>query len=230
MYKMIGRVYRINVNKDDFYIGSTIKKLFDRQAKHNYRLNQNKDKYKLYEECRKNNITKITCELIEEKEIENKEEIRLLEEEYIEKLNPTLNSRLAYTGLIGLTKKEYDKEYYDKNKEQEKYKERKKEYTENNKERIKQKQKEYRENNKEKYKERRENNKERINQKQKEWRENNKEKCKQYRENNKDKISERQTEKIKCPICNKIVSRTNIAKHQKTMNCRKSVECFIQDE
>ena len=41
----------------------------------------------------------------------------------------------------------------------------------------------------------------------------------EYIEKYKDKISERQKEKINCPICNKIVSRCNIAKHKKSKNC-----------
>ena len=174
---MIGRVYKIEVNKDDFYIGSTISTLKERERLHNIRLRENVRNNKLYEKCRDNNITKIICILLEEREVENIDEIRQLEQEYIEKLNPTLNSQSAYTGL---TNKEYHKEYN-------------KEYNKNNKEYIK------------KYN-------------------------KEYKKNNKDKISERQTEKIKCPICNKIVSRCNILIHKKTMKCRKSVECFIQDD
>jgi len=37
---MIGRVYKIEVNENDFYIGSTIKKLNDRQSQHNIRLKE----------------------------------------------------------------------------------------------------------------------------------------------------------------------------------------------
>ena len=103
---MIGRVYRINVNKDDFYIGSTIKKLNDRQAQHNDILKQNIRTNKLYEKCRENNITKIICILLEVREVEDIDEIRLLEQEYITKLQPTLNSHFAYTGL---TREEYQK-------------------------------------------------------------------------------------------------------------------------
>ena len=179
---MIGRVYKINVNKDNFYIGSTIKSLKERQRNHNVKLIKNIDKCKLYETCRKHNITKIICILLQEQEVEDDLEIRQLEQEYITELQPTLNSLSAYT-----TKEQY----------REKNKQRKQQYRKNDPQKFREKEKEY---------------------------------SKKYRENNKDKISERQTEKIKCPICNKIVSRCNIAIHKKTMNCRKSVECFIQDE
>jgi Fic family protein len=49
---------------------------------------------------------------------------------------------------------------------------------------------------------------------------------KEYYENNIDKISEYKKEKIKCDICNSIVSRNNLARHQKTMKCLKNV-CLI---
>ena len=175
---MIGRIYKIEVNENDFYIGSTIKSLKERETLHNNRLNKNIRTNKLYEKCRENNITKIICILLEEKEVENKEEIRMLEQEYIKELQPTLNDRFAY--ITEEEKKNIRKENC-------------KEWRENKKEHIK----EYYENNKEKIRK----------------------KNKKYRENNKDKISERQTEKIKCPICNKIVSRCNIAKHKKSKNC-----------
>ena len=163
---MIGRVYKVEVNKDDFYIGSTILRLCERQALHNDTLRKNVRKNKLYEKCREHNITEIICIKLEEKEIEDIDEIRLLEQEYITKLQPTLNLFSAYTGL---TRKEYDKKYI-------------KQYRETNKETVKKKQTEY------------------------------------YIKN-KDKISERQKEKINCPICNKIVSRCNIAIHKKTKKC-----------
>jgi hypothetical protein len=121
---MIGKVYKIEVN-NQIYIGSTISKLNDRETQHNYRLNQNIRTNKLYEECRKNEITKIICILLEEKEIENELEIRILEEEYITKLQPTLNSWSAYTGL---TIEEYQKKYHNEYGK-ERYKNNRQKYT-----------------------------------------------------------------------------------------------------
>jgi len=174
---MIGRVYRINVNENDFYIGSTIKKLFDRQAHHNIILRQNIRKNKLYEECREHNITEIICILLEELEIEDIKDIRKLEQEYITKLQPTLNHKGSYTGLT-------KKEYYEKNKSYiiEKNKSYKKEYREKNKEKKQLKNKE-------------------------------------HYEKNKEALSKKRTEKINCPICNSIVSKGSIARHQKTIKC-----------
>jgi len=196
MYKMIGRIYKIEVNENDFYIGSTTTTLKERELKHNNALRDNvKYKYKLYEECRKNNITKISCLLLQEQEIEDIKEIRQLEEEYIEKLNPTLNSHSAYTGL---TKEEYRKKYN----------------------------KEYRQKNKEYFREYKQKNKGYN----KEYYDKNKEYRQEYYNENKDKVLERQGEKIKCPICNNIIRRDTLSKHKKTIKCRKSVECFIQDK
>jgi len=146
---MIGTVYKIEIG-EGIYVGSTIQKLCKRQNTHNDRLKQEEYKNKLYEECRINNIENIVCIPLEVKEIENELEIRQLEQEYITKLQPSLNSNLAYTGL---TREEYIKEY-------------KKQYNEDNKETLKEKNKEYNKeyykNNRDKRKEYYENNKKKL--------------------------------------------------------------------
>ena len=54
----------------------------------------------------------------------------------------------------------------------------------------------------------------------KEYYENNKEKCqkkrKEYYENNKEEINKKRNIKIKCDICDLLVSKSNIARHKKT--------------
>jgi len=177
---MIGTVYKIEVNKE-IYIGSTICKLNKRQREHNYNLKQNY-RYKLYDESRKNNMEKIICILLQEQEIENELEIRLLEQQYIDELNPSLNHRSAPSGLSTT--------------------EQTKQYREKNKEKIKKHYKEYRENNRDK-----------IREKKQEWRENN-------REN----INEKQKQKITCPICNSVIVKRCLSKHQKTKKCLESKE------
>jgi len=82
--------------------------------------------------------------------------------------------------------KEYQQEWYQKNKE--KINKQQKQYYENNKEKKKQ----YSENNKEKIKEYRENNKEKLKETRKQYHENNKQKRKQYCEENKENIKEYQ--------------------------------------
>ena len=82
------------------------------------------------------------------------ERLYQMEQEYIDKLNPSLNSQRAYNTeeYIKENNKERHKEWRDKNKEY--IKEKKKEWYENNKEYIKEQRKEYREKNKDKINER----------------------------------------------------------------------------
>jgi len=64
-----------------------------------------------------------------------------------------------------------------------------------------------------------EDNREYNNKKSKEWRENNKgyhlKKSKEWHENNKQKYKE----KIQCPICQCVITKQYLKKHQKTMKC-----------
>jgi hypothetical protein len=88
---MIGFIYEINIGNKK-YIGSTsLIYLCHRQQKHNQDLKKNKINTPLFQECRKQNITKIICELIEKVEVENITELRLLEQSYMNKLRPELN-------------------------------------------------------------------------------------------------------------------------------------------
>ena len=104
-----------------------------------------------------------------------------------------------------------------------KYKDKKKEYYENNKEILLKKQKKYNETNRDI----------RI-LKQREYHENNKDKAKEYYEKNKDIISEKKkiiyeqnkekyNEPIicECEYCNCLTSLNNIKRHQKTKKCKK---------
>ncbi len=91
----MGIIYKIEV-AGELYIGSTKKKLYKRQNNHNSSLNNPNDKNyntPLYKFCRTHNVKKIICELIEE--VEN-DELRILEQEYINMVEPSLNSYRAY--------------------------------------------------------------------------------------------------------------------------------------
>jgi len=206
---MIGTVYKIEIG-ENIYIGSTIQPLKERQIKHNYE--RKRKNYKLYEECRKHNITKIICILLEEKEIEDIDEIRQLEQEYITKLQPSLNSQLAYTGL---THKEYNKQDYIKNREH--YREKNKQYREKNKDEIREKKKQdwikNREHYREKKKENYEMNKQKI-----------LEKKKENYEMNKQKILEKQRDDITCLICGFVSRKNKLLRHQRSKKCLKSKE------
>ena len=128
--------------------------------------------------------------------------------------------------------KEYNKEYYEKNKEK------RKEYLAKNKEKIKEQKKEYFAKNKEKIKEKRKEynkeysikNKEKIKEYQKEYRKENKEKLKEYgkkyNENNKEKIKDykkdyREKNKEKLKEYNKEYYEKNKEKvKEKVKECR----------
>jgi len=146
--------------------------------------------------------------LIEKVNVNDGNELHKEERKWIEQLNATLNQVIPTRTI-----KEYQKEYLENNKE--KIRGKRKIYRENNKEKIK----EYYEDNKDKLKEKkkiyREINKDKI----KEYRENNKEYYKEYQEINKVKIKEQRNKKMECPICNSIVNKGNLPRHQKTMKC-----------
>ena len=92
----MGFIYKIEIG-EDLYIGSTKEKyLCQRQKRHNHGLNNpNSNDYNipLYRFCREKKVEKIICELIEK--VEN-DELLLLEQEYINMLEPSLNSQRAY--------------------------------------------------------------------------------------------------------------------------------------
>jgi hypothetical protein len=87
-----------------------------------------------------------------------------------------------------------------------------KDYREDNKDKIKEQKKKYYETNidkkKEKDKQYYEKNKDKI-----------KEQKKEYCDNNREKINKKQNEKIICDICNSIVSRVNLLRHQRSNKC-----------
>ena len=125
----MGFIYKIVIG-EDLYIGSTKKKLLsNRQGQHNYCL-RNNDNLPLYKFCRENKVEKIICEMLEKVDNEN---IVIKEQEYINKLNPTLNTNKANS-----TKEDRKKTIHkSREKYKDKYNEKKREYYNNNKEKIK---------------------------------------------------------------------------------------------
>ena len=131
----MGFIYKIVIG-EDLYIGSTKNKyLCNRQSTHNAYYKKDCNKL-LYKKCKEYNIEKIKCILLEEVDNEN---IKIKEQEYINKLNPSLNVRKAYNTIE--EQKEYikikDKKYYEKNKD--KIKKNREKYYEKNKEKNKEK-------------------------------------------------------------------------------------------
>ena len=92
----MGFIYKIEV-AGELYIGSTKNKyLSQRQAVHNYDLNNPSDSHYniyLYRFCREHNVEKIICELLE---TVDDTELRILEQEYINMIEPSLNSYRVY--------------------------------------------------------------------------------------------------------------------------------------
>jgi len=158
---------------------------------------------------------------------DSKQELQLEEERIRKELGAELNTNCCGTGL---TEVEYKKQHYQDNKDKvlEKEKER---YLENREMKLEY-QKQYYEQNKEKVvnynKQYRENNKEKLSEQQKQYREKNHEKSvdynKQYREENKEKIREQKVEKIECPICGFMSTRSNMKRHQRTAKCQRIAE------
>ena len=144
----LGKIYsiRTHLNLDEFYIGSTAQQyLSQRYAEHIIKYKkgylEERSKY-LFD---KYGIDNCYIELLESYSCNSKDELRQREgfhqRQYIGK--GLVNKRIE-----GMTQKEYNKQYYETNKE--KIAEYKKEYSEKNKEKILEKHKEYYEKNKEK--------------------------------------------------------------------------------
>ena len=109
---MDGIIYKIEIY-NEIYIGSTIQKLNQRQRGHNFDLKRKNNK--LQKLCRENDINNITLIEIEKVKINNKKELYIIEQDYINKLQPSLNMCKAYT--TEEERKEKKKEYNKNNKE-----------------------------------------------------------------------------------------------------------------
>jgi hypothetical protein len=138
-----GKIYKIiDIAYTTQYIGSTTQTLSRRFSKHksNYKVWQaNKiNKISVFDIFEKFGIENCKIELIEAFPCDNRDELERKEGEFI-KNNDCVNKYIA-----GRTKKEYNKEYYDANKNKIL------EYREANKDKIKEKAKEYYDDNKDK--------------------------------------------------------------------------------
>jgi hypothetical protein len=181
---------------DDFYIGSTKRKLCKRMTCHRHECKEGKQ-LKLYNFMREKGLYNFQYVLISTHTVCSKDEQRKYEQLAIDLLNPTLNMHRAFCS------KEYRKVYrQDKNRAiREQKKAYNKEYHKANKEKLNQQMKEYRQRNKQK-----------IKQYQKEYHEKNKERMKAYRQANKEKISQRRKEKIQCE-CGAVIGKGDKSKH-----------------
>ena len=189
-------IYKLETG-DDLYVGSTCN-FAQRKYKHNLRINFKDTEIhctnKLYNTIRENGEWKMTP--IKEFPCESKLQLTIEEEKCRKELGATLNSQCCGTGIDCQDEKQYKKQLYEQNKEQNC--ERNKQYYQENKEKMCEQMKHYREQNKEKISERN----------------------KQYNEQNKDHIREQRKQKIECPICGSIVRNGDIKRHQRTAKCK----------
>ena len=202
-------IYKIYCDDCDFiYVGST-KNFTRRKQEHKMNCNKtDKSNVKVYKTINEyggwNNWKMICIEECDETIITTRQ-AQQKEEEWRLKLKALLNSYRAYipqekkSEYYKLQRKEYRAENNDK------IKEKKLEYYENNKEEIREKQQEYRNDNRDK-----------INEQKREHYHQNKEelleKVKKYREENKDIISEKKKLKVKCN-CGVIFRKEDKARH-----------------
>ena len=197
----IGKVYMI-IKIDDptvNYVGSTFSELKMRwwghkQKNNNCSIKEYFDKY---------GIDKFKIILIKEYEVcadnqKDNKHLKAYEQLWINKFK-LKNCCVNKVDALGLLRKnkisKYQKKYHEANKEE--LLKKHKQYRKVNKEKISEKRKEYCKINKEKIAEQR----------------------KEYREANKIKLSEKAKEKVECIICNSIVSRTHLSRHQKSIKC-----------
>ena len=100
-----GKIYKLwSPEGDEIYIGSTTQSLALRKSKH--KINRDTSSKMLFEK-----YTDVRIELLEEYPCDNKEQLNKKEGEYIRN-NNCVNRRIA-----GRTNNEYNKEYYEDNKE-----------------------------------------------------------------------------------------------------------------
>ena len=196
------------------YIGST-NNIKTRTRLHNvacYNTNSNAYNFSIYKHIREID-EKIELEILGVYKRECTKRIKLLVEQfYINKYN-SVNNGLNNNNAFGKDKKklkQHWKTYRQKNLEKIKEKDRK--YYHNNKEKIKQKNKVWRK-----------KNKDIIKNKCKIYRENNKEKIKIYKKDyytkNKEKIKQKNSIKINCPICNALIRKDTLKRHQRREIC-----------
>lgn len=135
----ISGVYQIvNTITGDCYIGSSVD-LEKRKQEHFresiWKHNPNKQLYKDMKQYGKDSFLFRPIRLCKP------EELKKYEQAAIEKYNPKYNVKAAYTGLTGLSKEEYNKQYYKENADN--IKQYHKQYNKENIDEIKQYQKQY---------------------------------------------------------------------------------------
>lgn len=114
---MKGSVYKLFFN-DDIYVGSTFDKLCSRLCKHRDVARKQRSDTKCYKTMYEKGANNFIIELLEEIECNTKEELRLKEQEWIDKINPNMNTIKAQPIVNDkVALKEYHHIYYETNKD-----------------------------------------------------------------------------------------------------------------
>ena len=187
-------IYMLTIN-EECYIGSTFN-FNKRMSEHKSRCyNENGERYncKIYTYIKDNGgWENVNIRIIDVYYLVTKKFKIETEQYYMDYFQTGLNTERAFTGVEpGLNKHEYDKQYY-----------------EHNKETLKEYQKKYRQQNTEKIKEYSENNKLQKKEYDKEYRENNRERIKQ-------KKKQYHNKRVNCNLCNKEMNRSSLQRHKK---------------
>jgi len=236
------KIYKIvDINDPtQFYVGSTCSKLCKRLSNHRSDSKQERNKNRhLFQYIAKNGgwdnfRIVLICDY---PECENRRQQTKKEQEYMDKLKPTLNMTRAYTPTelkhtqckcYREQNKDKIKQYREQNKD--KIKQYRKQKYEENKDKIKQQRKEYREQNIDKIKERDnryyQQNKEKCLQQNKQYREQNKDKIRQRKKRKYEQLKEYSKQKNQCE-CGCMIRKSGITRHRKSKKHETRMECKL---
>jgi len=184
-------IYTIR-SKDNIYVGSTLN-FRARKCQHkNCMNNENSPKYnvKLYKTIRQN-AGEWDMKAHSIFPCNSKLELTIEEERIRQLLNADMNMKSCGTGLVGLTKSEHGKQYYEQHRDE--ISEQKKQYREQNRDELIEKSKQYYDQHKDEHNE----------------------KMKQYYEQHRDEIREKRRQRVTCE-CGCDVNKYYLSVHCKT--------------
>ena len=92
-----GIIYKIVLNENDIYVGSSKQTIAIKQHHHNHLLKHNNSNRRLYNLCINNNITNIKCIWVADILYNTNDELRIIKERYRLSLNANLNMRKYYS-------------------------------------------------------------------------------------------------------------------------------------
>lgn len=92
-----GIIYKIVLNENDIYVGSSKQTIAIKQHHHNHLLKHNNSNRRLYNLCINNNITNIKCIWVADILYNTNDELRIIKERYRLSLNANVNMRKYYS-------------------------------------------------------------------------------------------------------------------------------------